>query len=179
MWDIMKVDCRQDVHFVVSSFPHSDTSSRFNSSFREFVSSHLDNSIRRLASSSFYEFDTSLTTLVLRRLSFWRFVGICRFNLSTKAPSTHIRICLNPQLFLSGFKISLSTRWIEFACPHASDQENISMVSCPMASEFTLVPSAPLQLNVFRARAIKHVVVAENLLCFCCAAILVYRSVRD
>ena len=105
--------------------------------------------------------------------------GICRLNLFTKAPSTHIWICLNPQLFLSGFKISLSTRWIEFACPHASDQENMNMVSCPMASEFTLVPSAPLQLNVFRARAIKHVVVAENLLCFCCAAILVYRSVRD
>ena len=178
----MKVDCRQDVHFVVSSFLHSDTSGRFNSSFREFVSSHLVNSIRRLASSSFYEFDTSLTTLVLCRLSFWRFVVSLwhlPFQLVTKAPSTHIRICLNPQLFLSGFKISLSTRWIEFASPHASDQENMTMVSCPMASEFTLVPSAPLQLNVFRARAIKHVVVAENLLCFCCAAILVYRSVRD
>ena len=42
----------------------------------------------------------------------------------SKAPSSRIRMFLNPELFLSGLKISPSTRQriqIKFACPHASD----------------------------------------------------------
>ena len=40
-----------------------------------------------------------------------------------QAPSTRIRIFLNPQVFLSGFKNFRSTRIpikIKFACPHVS-----------------------------------------------------------
>ena len=50
----------------------------------------------------------------------------------------------------------------------------------PMVSGFTLIPRAPLQLNVFGARAIKCAIVAANMLCCCCCvAVLVYCSVRD
>ena len=49
-----------------------------------------------------------------------------------------------------------------------------------MVYRFTLVPRALLQLNIFRACAIKRIVVMANLLCCCfCAAMLVNCSVRD
>ena len=58
-------------------------------------------------------------------LTFPRFVmAFGRFDSSTKAPSTHIRIFLNAQLFLSGFKnfpVHTKRTQIEYACPHASD----------------------------------------------------------
>ena len=92
--------------------------------------------------------------------------------LSTKAPSTHIRIFFNPQFFLFGLKISPSTRSIF--------KSNSPVPSHPVVSGFTLVRSAILQCNVFRACAIKPAIVAANMFClWCCPAILVYCSGRD
>ena len=54
-----------------------------------------------------------------------------------KAPSARIRIFLNPQLFLSGFK-------------------NFPVHTHAMVSGFTLVPKAPLHQNVFTACAVER-----------------------
>ena len=58
---------------------------------------------------------------------------------------------------------------------------NSAFHSLPSVTGFALAPRVPRYLNVFRARAIKYPrIVAANLLCCsCCAAILVYCSVRD
>ena len=90
----------------------------------------------------------------------------------TKAASTRIRIFLNPQLFLSGFKnFPVHTRriQIEFVCPHASD--------CIRTRCSTQGSSAIKCVQNMRHKARDSG--GNFVFCCCCAAILVYCSMRD
>ena len=95
------------------------------------------------------------------------------FSIEIKAPSSRIRIFLNPQLFLSEFKkfphphvaysnrIRLST-YIPWYLDSVSSTQGSSAIKC-------------VQSMRHKARAI---VAANMLCCCCCAALLVYCSVR-
>ena len=93
-------------------------------------------------------------------------------TIHTWVPSTRIPIFFNPQLFPTGFTNFPSTRSVF--------KSNSPVHTHPMVSGFTVVPRVPLQYNEFRACVIKRVIVAANLPCRCCCAIiLIYCSVRD
>ena len=136
MWDIVKVDCGHDVHFVcfVISFHCFRTAILLVNSTHRFVSSSRvriklkspKSKNFRLESSCQFD-DSSAGFFVLLRvrlvtdhigspsfviLTFRRFVmAFGRFDSSTKAPSTRIRIFLNLRhFFFPDSKISMSTR---------------------------------------------------------------------